>query len=143
MPARVKVRAVIWIGNRIVVHRTERHGRPHLTLPGGRVSERESVTDALSRELREELQVEIVIHDLLFAAEVHSGARRQDVELIFDAALRRPEDGSTLELIDPADPAVDVLPPVLGYLTDRPGALVHRRWLGNLYQGRPNASSRL
>ena len=55
MPARVKVRAVIWIDDQIAVHRTERRGHQHVTLPGGRVNERESVTAALHREVREEL----------------------------------------------------------------------------------------
>ena len=36
MPARVKVRAVIWIDERVVVHRAYRRGEPHATLPGGR-----------------------------------------------------------------------------------------------------------
>lgn len=132
MPARVKVRAVIWVGDRVAVHRTERHGRPHVTLPGGRVSERESVTDALRRELQEELGIDIVIGDLRFAAEVHSGARRQDVELIFDADLENPDDASKLDVVDPTDLDLEVLPPILRYLPD-PGAR-HRRWLGNLYQ---------
>ena len=101
MPARVKVRAVIWIDDQIAVHRTERRGHQHVTLPGGRVNERESVTAALHREVREELGVEILIGDLVFAAEVHSGARRQDVELVFDASLRDLGDGQGLELVGP------------------------------------------
>ena len=141
MPARVKVRAVIWVGDHIAVHRTERHGRAHVTLPGGRVGERESVTEALRRELREELGVEISIGDLLFAAEVHSGARRQDVELIFDAELENPDDRSKLILVDPTDLDLDVMPPIMGYLPD-PEVHHHRRWLGNLYQaGSRGASS--
>jgi ADP-ribose pyrophosphatase YjhB (NUDIX family) len=134
MPARVKIRAVIWIGDRIAVHRTERHGRPHVTLPGGRVTERESITDALRRELREELGIEITVGDLLFAAEVHSGARRQDVELIFAAELAHREDGSSLEMIDPADPGTEVLPPILPFLVTGQNRGPDRRWLGNLYQ---------
>jgi hypothetical protein len=46
MPARVKVRAVIWVDERVVVHRVQRRGALHVTLPGGRLDERESVTDA-------------------------------------------------------------------------------------------------
>ena len=121
MPARVKVRAIIWIDDQIAVHRTERHGQPHVTLPGGRVNERESVTNALHREVLEELGVEILIGDLLFAAEVQSGARRQDVELVFNANLRDLGDRKGIEVVDPTDPGVEVLPPVLRYLSPTRG----------------------
>ena len=141
MPVRVKVRAVIWIDDQIAVHRTERHGRQHVTLPGGRVNERESVTNALHREVQEELGVEILIGDLLFAAEVHSGARRQDVELVFNATLRDLGDRERLEAVDPTDPGVEVLPPVLGYLSPKPGLSGDQRWLGNVYTARARDAS--
>jgi ADP-ribose pyrophosphatase YjhB (NUDIX family) len=141
MPVRVKVRAVIWIDDQIAVHRIERRGQLHVTLPGGRVNERESVTTALHREVREELGVEIVIGDLLFAAEVHSGARRQDVELVFNASLRDLGDRERIEVVDPTDPGAEVLPPVLGYLSPKPGPPGERRWLGNLYVVRPRDGS--
>ena len=141
MPVRVKVRAVIWIDDQIVVHRTERHGQPHVTLPGGRVNERESVTNALHREVQEELGVEILVGDLLFAAEVHSGARHQDVELVFSACLRDLGDRERLEVVDPTAPGVEVLPPVLGYLSPKPGRRGDRRWLGNVYTARPRDPS--
>ena len=141
MPARVKVRAVIWIDDQVAVHRTERRGHQHVTLPGGRVNERESVTAALHREVQEELGVEILIGDLLFAAEVHSGARRQDVELVFGASLRDLGDRQRLELVDPTDPGVEVLPPVLGDLNPRPSPRGDRRWLGNVYAPRLRDSS--
>ena len=141
MPVRVKVRAVIWIDDQIAVHRTERHGQPHVTLPGGRVNERESVTNALHREVLEELGVEIVIGDLLFVAEVQSGARRQDVELVFNASLRDAGDRERLEVVDPTDPGVEVLPPVLGYLSPKSGLRGYQRWLGNVYTPRPRDAS--
>lgn len=75
MPARVKVRAVIWVDERVVVHRELRRGVPQVTLPGGRVVERESVMDALRREVLEEVGLEIEVGDLLFAAEVMRGGR--------------------------------------------------------------------
>jgi ADP-ribose pyrophosphatase YjhB (NUDIX family) len=140
MPARVKVRAVIWVDDRIVVHRAKRRGRPHVTLPGGRVNERESVTDALRREVQEELGVEIELVDLLFAGEVHSGARHQDVELVFAATLADPRAASGLDLVDPAVPDGEVLPPVLDRLVGGPGADRGARWLGNLYVPRETRS---
>ncbi len=52
----MKVRAVIWVEERVVVHREHRRGELHVTLPGGRVNERESVTEALRREVCEDTQ---------------------------------------------------------------------------------------
>ena len=139
MPARVRVRAVIWVNDRIVVHRGRRRGRPHVTLPGGRVNERESVTDALRREVREELGVAIELGDLLFAGEVHSGARHQDVELVFAAKLTDPTAASGLDLVDPGAPGGEVLPPVLDRLAGGAGADAGVRWLGNLYAPREHS----
>src|SRR5579875_1434150 len=110
MPARVKVHAVIWVGERVVVDTAQRQGETHLRLPGGRVKERESVTDALHREVLEEIGVEVKIGELLLAAEVVSGARIQDIELVFQATLKDPDAAGHLELVDPGDPSATVLP---------------------------------
>jgi ADP-ribose pyrophosphatase YjhB (NUDIX family) len=136
MPVRVKARAVIWVGDRVVVHSVVRNERLHVTLPGGRVNERESVIEALHREVQEEIGLEIEIGDLLFAAEVIAGASRQDVELVFEARPRGSIDGRQFDLVDPADEAsANVLPPVLGELARRhqSPAVAAPRWLGNLY----------
>jgi ADP-ribose pyrophosphatase YjhB (NUDIX family) len=138
MPARLKVRAVIWVGERVVVDSTHRQGATHLRLPGGRVNERESVTDALHREVLEEIGIEVEIGELLLAAEVVSGARIQDVELVFHATLRDPDAAQHLDLVDPSDPSLTVLPPVLEELIRRreaPDGAGARR-LGNLYSSR-------
>lgn len=135
MPAHVKVRAVIWVGDQIVVHRTSRRGELHVTLPGGRVNERESVTSALRREVLEEIGIEVEVGDLMFAAEVLSGARRQDVELVFSAAPVKPI-RNPVDLVDPSDPGAEVLPPFLEQIAAwRVRALEHR-WLGNVYASR-------
>jgi ADP-ribose pyrophosphatase YjhB (NUDIX family) len=144
MPARLKVRAVIWVGERVVVHRAQRRGHSHITLPGGRVNDRESVTAALRREVREELGLEIEIGDLLFAAEVLSGARRQDVELVFEAQLSGPVDERQLDLVDPQEASVRVLPPLLSEIAEERRDGVPKRWLGNIYTGaRPPEAHRL
>jgi 8-oxo-dGTP pyrophosphatase MutT (NUDIX family) len=120
MSARVKVRAVIWVDGGVVVHRERRRGVRYVTLPGGRVGERESVIDALRREVLEEVGLEIEIGDLLCTAEVVSGARHQDVELLFEAWPRGAFDQGRLDLVDPADAdAEDLLPPVLAELGRR------------------------
>lgn len=101
MGARVQVRAVIWADEGVIVHRVMRLGREHVTLPGGRVNARESVIAALEREVREELGIEVEVGDLLCAGEVLSGARRQDVELLFAACPRRPADLDGLRAVNP------------------------------------------
>jgi 8-oxo-dGTP pyrophosphatase MutT (NUDIX family) len=138
MPARLKVHAVIWVGERVVVDSTQRQGGTHLRLPGGRVNERESVIDALRREVLEEVGIEVDVGELLFVAEVVSGARIQDVELVFETRARTPGAAEQLELVDPSDPAVTVLPPVLAELARRRAASdgAGAPWLGNLYSSR-------
>jgi ADP-ribose pyrophosphatase YjhB (NUDIX family) len=143
MPFRVKVRAVIWVGERLVVHRSQRLGEERISLPGGRVNSRESVTDALVREAREELGLDIEVGDLLFAAEIIDTYSRQDVELIFDARFLGDVDGDALSLIDPlsAD-AEKVFPPVLDDLArcraDNQLRNENKTWLGNLYEAVPS-----
>jgi len=140
MSARVKVRAAIWMGGKLVVHRSRRRGTEHMSLPGGWVGRRESVIDALVREVHEELGIAVHVGDLLCAAEIVNSSSRQDVELVFAATPSEPLDASELTLIDPLGPqAADVLPPILGELAKRrqttPGAAESPpRWLGNVYK---------
>jgi len=136
MPARVKARAVIWVGDQVVVHLTKRRGHTHVTFPGGRVNDRESVSDALVREVFEEVGLEIEVGDLLLAAEILSGARRQDVELVFEATTAGPVDGPDVHLVDPQQPDLEVLPPILGVLAELRRDGSRPRWLGNLYRAR-------
>lgn len=138
MSARVKVRAVIWVQDKLVVHRTSRLGKERMTLPGGWVGRRESVTDALIREVDEELGITVEVGDLLCAAEVINTASRQDVELIFSVSTPADLDPSELTLIDPTGPdAEQVLPPILKALDEQRKARASGEhtpmWLGNLY----------
>jgi 8-oxo-dGTP pyrophosphatase MutT (NUDIX family) len=140
MPARVKVRAVMWLEGKLVVHRSQRRGKERMTLPGGWVAGRESVIAALKREVQEELGIEIDVGDLLCAAEVVNASSLQDVELVFTATPRVPLDPERLTLIDPLSPqAADVLPPILDELARRRRDASQTPeqpsvWLGNAYR---------
>jgi 8-oxo-dGTP pyrophosphatase MutT (NUDIX family) len=133
MLARVKVRGVIWVGDRIIVNRYQGSGAQRATLPGGRVREREAITDGLRREVQEELGIDSEVGQLLAVAEVKSAVNHHDVELIFEVKPTEPIDPDAFELVDPVTPEVPVLPPVLGTIAACHGAEPPNIWLGNIY----------
>jgi 8-oxo-dGTP diphosphatase len=136
---RVKVRAVIWMEGKLVVYRSKRRGLERTTLPGGRVNAYESVTDALVREVLEEIGITIEVGELLCVAEVLNSTSIQDVELVFAARALEPIDDDWLELVDPLAPEAEaVLPPIVarlvrGRFTERPSPEA-ALWLGNVYR---------
>ncbi|MBM3255968.1 MAG: NUDIX domain-containing protein [Candidatus Moranbacteria bacterium] len=54
-----RVRAIIFADDRIILMRREKAGREYFVFPGGLVEEGESKEEALRRECREELGIEI------------------------------------------------------------------------------------
>jgi ADP-ribose pyrophosphatase YjhB (NUDIX family) len=132
----VNVRAVIWSGDRLVVHARQQQGEERITLPGGRVKDRETTEAALRREVLEEIDVAVVVGPLLYVAEVVSPYSMQNLELIFQA---EPAEGQTLSgqtTIDPRDVDRDsVLPPIVDVIwRDRAdGPAGTPRWLGNIH----------
>jgi ADP-ribose pyrophosphatase YjhB (NUDIX family) len=129
----VQVHAAIWVDGKLVVHRSTRHGRDRVTLPGGRIKPRESIHDGLRREVQEEVRLDVEVGELLFAGEVLN-LSLQDVILIFNATILGAIDARELDLVAPDSPdARRILPPVVTALTTTQAASAGQpRWLGNL-----------
>jgi ADP-ribose pyrophosphatase YjhB (NUDIX family) len=130
----VKVHAVLWVDGGVVVHEERRQGMPHRTLPGGRVVDREPVTDALRREVSEELGVQIHIGELHYVAEAVHGHSVHDVILVFGAEV-----ATTLAadacLVDPQSGGDGVFPPILDAIAaDGREGPRGPRWLGNVWR---------
>jgi len=132
---KVKVRAVIMIDGRLVVVRESRRGgHMHVSLPGGRVKDREALLDALRREVHEETGLDVEVGRLLYVCEVFS-VGMQEVNLVFAADPVEPVDSDGLELVDlELGMAPELMPPILGEIAQdaandwRQGT----RWLGNV-----------
>ena len=74
-------RAVIICNDALLVNAStnSKSGQKYFALPGGHVDAGESCVQALERELREELEVEIETGDLCFVAEsIYEGRKRSD-----------------------------------------------------------------
>jgi len=131
---RVEVRAVIFVGGRLVTTDETRQGRPHAALPGGGVERWESIHEALVREVQEETGLVVEPGRLLYVAEVVERYKAHDVDLFFSAEVKSRSDGQRFGLVDPAE-AEGVLPPVLADIARdaATGWPDNPRWLGNLW----------
>ena len=85
---RVKVRAVIMQDGKLVVSRERRRGVEHVLLPGGRVQDRESISEAFVREVAEETGLDVAPERLLYVAEVVGSYGVHDLNLVWLAGLR-------------------------------------------------------
>lgn len=129
----VKVHALVWMDGGVAVHEGRRQREPQLTLPGGRVRDREPLAEALQRELDEELGAQAEVGALQYVAEVVHGHSAHELTLVFAVRALTPLGPDTL-VVDPGTPDAHVFPPILAQVAaDGPAGPPAPRWLGNIW----------
>jgi 8-oxo-dGTP pyrophosphatase MutT (NUDIX family) len=140
---KVKVRAVILHGGKLVVSRERRQGEEYLLLPGGRVQGGESIAEALVREVAEETGLDVVPERLLYVAEVVGSYGVHDVNLVWLAGLHEGPAAIADEALVALDSpeATSIMPPIIEHIAAdaASGWAEEPRWLGNIR--RPPAQS--
>jgi ADP-ribose pyrophosphatase YjhB (NUDIX family) len=133
---RVKARAVVVRDGCVLISRERRRAIEHLLLPGGRVQDGESITDALVREVREETGLEVVPTQLLYIAEVVGAYGAHDLNLIWLAELADQEAEISDDVLIPFDDeqAASIMPPIVDQIAADAADGWQRppRWLGNV-----------
>jgi ADP-ribose pyrophosphatase YjhB (NUDIX family) len=132
---RVKARAVVVRDGRLLVSRERRRGTEHVLLPGGRVRNGESITEALVREVAEETGLDVFPDRLLYVAEVVGSYGAHDLDVIWLAQPRDPASVGSDSLVAFDSPlAASIMPPIVDRIAvdAERGWPSEPRWLGNL-----------
>jgi ADP-ribose pyrophosphatase YjhB (NUDIX family) len=136
---RVMVHAVVLSEDeRLLVHREQRDGRERVSLPGGRVKQRESLADALVREVDEETGTAVEPGRLLYSAEINSSPRSHGVILVFAAqAVEPPPTASPSWLPLAQIREASLLPPIADRLVEDHANSwsANPHWLGDIWDG--------
>ncbi|MDO9556930.1 MAG: NUDIX hydrolase [Coriobacteriia bacterium] len=119
---RVRVAAVILVGDKLLLVRQRAGGEPYYLLPGGGVDRGETLEQALRREVREETGLEcrvgepVIINDTIApGGERHLVNITFHAEVIGDTLLAHPVDRTVegIELIEPSTlEGLDLRPPI-------------------------------
>ncbi len=88
LSTRIRVAAIIVEDGKILLARHEKKGKRYWVVPGGGVDFCETLEEALTRELVEEANVVIRVHDLVLANDsIPKNRRRHIVNLYFTAEI--------------------------------------------------------
>lgn len=143
---RIRVAALLVCDGKVVVVRHRSAGRPYHLLPGGGVDYRETLEEALLREVLEETGFTASLGDLLFVNDtIDPNGPRHVVNITFSATVvggeltNMPIDDNVeaVELVAPEDlAALDLRPPmaaeIVAVLSGTNGSTPHR-YLGSLF----------
>jgi len=112
---RIRVAALIVEDGRILLVRHEKESRSYWLLPGGGLDYGESLSDALRRELYEEIRVEIEPGPLVFVSEtIAPDNTRHTVQMVFRARIIKgaPTLGEDHRVVETAFLDLDQLPDI-------------------------------